>query len=226
MTVTRILVLVVVLVSLLAVSYVNTSACDDECPKRNVLDTAPWAIQFRILDGFTLSSFDGGSISLKKHWSNVTAVRLGLELNVDHRNVSDERYSGGEIKLTDIDIDRQFIRIECQYMRYSKRNTPVYVYWGVGPTVSYLCNDSDRISEDGANTTITDKRYGVGLSGFIGVECFITRNLSVHAEYGYKGEYSWLQKSANSSEGYKVTDEIDQIEFEDRGVWLGVTAYL
>ena len=39
-----------------------------------------WALQFRVSENFTLSTFEGSVVSLKRHYSPSTALRLGVSL--------------------------------------------------------------------------------------------------------------------------------------------------
>lgn len=56
----------------------------DELPKidtKNSLLKGAWALQFQINNNFSVSSFQGSTLSAKRHFSNKKAMRFGVSLS-------------------------------------------------------------------------------------------------------------------------------------------------
>ena len=83
---------VVAMMLLVTLSFFNApafAADNTDSEKQNSLVAGSWSLQFRITDNFQLSSFQGATISAKRHFSEGRAIRFGMSLN---GSVTDKEY--------------------------------------------------------------------------------------------------------------------------------------
>jgi hypothetical protein len=155
------------------------------------LKAGAWAMQFGISDNFTLTNFNGGSISLKCHITDRSAIRLGVAASADASD-SDSRqtYLPADTlwRKTGRSDSRQSISLLADYVSYPLSTRRMNLFLGVGPTVSFqrARTDDDRYVAVRDTTTVSETDYdvwSVGAVGSCGVEWFATPDISLHAEY-------------------------------------------
>lgn len=139
---------------------------------RNSLTGGSWSMQFRIGDNFSLSSFEGSTISLKKHFTDKSALRLGV--SVSHANddqiIVSSRSTDIEYGYSDPNLDRSqsdyrvgddkgygrsrtTAGVSAVYMYYPTPQKKISAFFGVGPSIRYA--KSTR-SSDIDNPVITN----------------------------------------------------------------------
>ena len=168
----------------LGIVFGQTSLNQKSKSKNSLLENS-WSIQFQINNNFTLTSFQGSTISLKKHMSPNRAFRMGISLEGRYLNSDFDRPSSSPTEVID---NNQNISFDIQYTIYlhpEKRNT---LFWGFGPTFQFSRKHrvQDRFT-DQDNEIIrdkhTDKNFSTGILGMLGVEWFLTEKISLLSEY-------------------------------------------
>jgi hypothetical protein len=177
-------------------------------PGQNSLERGSWAFQFQIANNFTLREFQGAVISAKKHFSENTAVRMGVSVVL---NGTDEDVAGTSFQYDtvssrntgDASRDGQTFQVNAQYLYYPNPHSAVNFFLGGGPLIvfsrSHSESEQSSRSPSGYVSTQTNssngKSWAIGAGAVTGVEWFATRNLSFHAEYGVTIQYQWLDVS-------------------------------
>jgi len=150
------------------------------------------SLQFRITDNFNLASFQGGTLSLKRHKSDKKALRFGLSLS---GSVGDQNESSTNQTLKiESDQNGQFIAMNAHYLTYPSPDRAVNLFWGFGPTVSYsrssvTMRGTDSNGFDSLRKT-KNTSWSAGTSGVVGVEWFASRRIGVLAEYASSLNYA------------------------------------
>lgn len=188
-------------------------AGESDSVKTSIAENAK-CLQFRIGSNFSLSSFQGSTISYKKHTSVNRAYRVGITVSggmskdsrsYEYINVTDSLHRDYNINNNDFSI-----AVNWQRLKYS-RSGNTYFYYGYGPNISYGLDYQNNLAEE-FNTTEPeiieeqDKRVlhgiSVGATLLAGVEYFITASVSIHAEYsqGINYTYQWYKIIRNYNE--------------------------
>ncbi len=164
-----------------------------------------WALQFGISHSFTLTNFDGATFSGKYHFTNNSAIRIGVTLGY---NDKDKEISGTNIlpdttKIYDYDgnLSSANIRIALQYLHYLEMTKSISSYYGAG--LYYFTRPYDENLEDYRLEKIS--YFGYGFDLLMGVEWFATSSIGVNAEYGLSFGYSY--KEVTSERTYTYNDE-------------------
>ena len=147
----------------------------------NYLVRGSWSLQFGIADNFNLESFNGALISAKQHLSPNTALRFGITLSGRTGDFSsedvdmsqNEPYYDSIIRTREGEISGASLNVTTQLMFYSAANSPVVMYFGIGPNFNYSRNkdeyDLKYIYEDLPDRDGTDYQYSrawsLGLQG-------------------------------------------------------------
>lgn len=179
-------------------------------------------LQFRIGSNFSLSSFQGSSISYKKHTSENRAYRVGISLSgrMSKDSQAYNSYNNTDSLHSDYNINNNdfSIAVNWQFLKYS-RSGNMYFYYGYGPNIAYGLDYKKNLREMFYYLTETeiieqqDKRilHGIsfGATLLAGVEYFITASVSIHAEYsqGISYTYQW-DKFFSDNNGEQIKDEI------------------
>lgn len=189
-------------------------------------------LQFQIGSDFQLSSFQGSTISFKKHISNSRAYRIGFTIsgNIEDRN-----------DFTNFDndsLDRRQIRniydfginLTGQYLKYVPyENT--YLYYGCGPQIIFSKTYQKSWLEvhttgDWEPSSLASKNYDkifqIGLVLVAGVEYFLSKSISIHGEYSQEVSYRyyWYKPSSGPNHIYH------KYSFDSGGVKFGCSFYL
>lgn len=210
---------------LLAIIVVPVQARD------NSLEEGKKALQFGVNDNFTLSSFQGSVLSLKKHTSDGSAWRLGLSLTLD---LGDNDYSWWEndsLVIDNGDNDIQKVGFDLQRIFYPNPDNDINLYYGLGPTLTYDYRKSKSFSSSSSvlSQTRTDRSWRVGGKIILGVEWFAGKSISLNAEYGtsllyryrkYTTEILYASGTVRGSESKSNT-----FQLAPSSVRLGLSAY-
>lgn len=204
-----------VLAALVALALPSASRADG---RPNSLRQGAWALQFGIADNFRLTSYEGGFFSVKRHFSDRSALRA----MVDGGFSTSDSGSGSTSSTyhSEAEYDQWDIGLNVIYQRYLNPGADVAVYFGVGPSVSYESstrkNTSVRVGTDSTAVTTSDQNTSrVGGMFVFGAEFFATSSISLHAEYNGSLRYSSSEstsetkyynntrrKSGNDSDGW------------------------
>lgn len=195
------------------------------------------ALQFGVSGLFNLRSFQGSTISYKRHFSSRTALRIGVDINlndsasegseersylynqIDFRDSTGYTRSEDEIYSLKTEQDVLSIGVVTQWIIYPAARGELQPYWGIGPTAHYHRRSREDVrasAEKTADPRITNSKrlnYGLGLSGIFGLEWFFRKSMSLTAEYTsyVRASYStveWYSKSTNNYLLYDVDGEV------------------
>jgi len=229
-----------VIVAQLAVSV----ACGQEQTedtRRNSLEAGAWAIQFQITEEIGLKPFNGMMISLKRHLSEGSAVRLGVNLNLNYDDTewTDENTPADTLRYVSRSTQKQngqSVELDLMYMGYPNVRAPVNFFWGTGPLIEYSRGhrESERVATALTETfTQTDESsshsWEAGVLGAAGIEWFATKAISFHAEYRARASYRTSeveQSSMYDSESHvSTTADRTSWQFSAVNVILGLSVY-
>lgn len=205
--------------ALLLILILSSVLSAQDKPKNSLADGS-WSMQFRISDNFTLSTFDGALLSVKKHLSNKTALRLGVSgtyTNSDEDNTTTTEYEANS--------SRYYFGVKLQLIKYIHPESALSFYYGIGPNFGYVRDKSEVLYEvEVSNREDYTRSVNFGLFGSWGLEWFLKHNISVLAEYGGGFKYSTEHKESihglNSSER-----DSHRFEFFNSNVNFGVSVY-
>jgi len=170
-------------VCLFAAVWVGTTAAQESRP--NPLAPGAWALEFGIGQNFTLTSFNGATIAVKKLHSERTAFRAGLTVSL---STNDQSSSTSDTLgyQSQTDRDGYGLSFGLDWLRYLRPDSKWSFYTGLGPAVnlnhSKETSYSQRSNFD-AGTSSSQSGWGAGINGFFGAEWFVSRTIGVHAEY-------------------------------------------
>ena len=168
-----------------------------------------WSLQFQINNNFQLSSFQGSTISAKYHLSSKHAMRFGISLS---GNIQDQELDRMRMGVQENKLDRLSLQVRSHYLFYFPSIKKTQLYFGVGPTLEYLNNDTKTL-ESLSKRTRESYLWGVGISGVLGIEWLVRENIGLLAEYGT----SFLYNYSKSEDVYKQTvPGNDEYEIMDR----------
>ncbi|GBD87370.1 hypothetical protein BMS3Abin03_01302 [bacterium BMS3Abin03] len=154
-----------------------------------------YALQFQINENFSLSNFQGSTLSGKYHFSTRDAIRLGLSLELSN---SESETSSNQIDTINVitnsgDRNAFGITLNSQYIRYIRGTNDISFFGGGGPFFTYetsTTNSKVNINETIEKYKRTMESYTFGVDLLIGVEWWFHKYMSLSAEYGMKFMYS------------------------------------
>jgi hypothetical protein len=182
--------------------------------RANSLRDGAWALQFSIPGDWNLSDFSGG-IAIKRHFSPKGALRL----SVSGAGNTVSGSSSDELQTRELNTDGYEVSIVATYQRYINPGSAANLFWGVGPFVSLEGSTSDN----GETTWEEASRYGVGLSGIIGIEWFATEMISFHSEYVGNGGYTHQESKRTGNT--PIESELSGWFLNAGGVQFGLSVY-
>ena len=188
---------------------------DSSQVRPNSLQADKWALQFQISSNFTLASFEGATISIKKQSSPSAAVRLGMTVGTSvSSNDNTTALLDSSTRLQTTDANSENLSLQFHWICYPKPSSDVNLYFGIGPTASYSRNHSDSkvirvrpnrpdsLLSSGTSTFIS---WGIGLNGLVGAEWFATRSISILAEYSTSATFSKSDNGATSTKQFSIS---------------------
>ena len=225
---------------------VREASSQSEEPTRkklsNSLRDSVYALQFQIDQNFSISSFQGGIISVKKHLADNAAVRIGVSLTASSAQ-SDESVKNSPadtIRGSTSSNPRGFsVGVTAQYVYYADTPAPINLYFGGGPLLNYSRFARNDEQNDFSGSNFNRRKYGseenrwsLGAGGQLGVEWFATEYISLLGEYGISLTYSWskyVNSTTYSNNGGEYTQERDTqaniFQFNPVSVKLGLSVY-
>ncbi len=196
------------------------------------------AVQFSIEGFLTLSEFQGQMFSYQKFLTDSRAIRVaaGLSLDLTESDLDIEYYSGEQTGSAELSSWRHSGTLKVQMLFY-QGDGPLRFFWGGGPKVTY----SDRHTENVHYSPYGDELHFVcntsdidtwrfGLQGLAGVEWFINRMFSIHAEYAVSGMYGFEDRAEQRIYSYdpdadrRIDTTTRSPEFTSDGVRFGLSA--
>jgi hypothetical protein len=237
-----------VVVALVSVMLAHLLPASRVASAAEALAPGSWSVQFSVQPDFTLGSYSGSTLSLKRHLGSGNALRLGVSLGF--ANVGDDASnvmvnpSTTSTELIATDSNSSTIGVNTYYLWYAGGSSPVHAYWGAGPTVSWARRHDERTTSQtsepsgGPPTTsmvvddIHFKDWRAGVAGTAGVEWLVARRVGLIAEYASSlvyGSASQTRVSTHTSPGgtstVDLTQEANRWDFSGSGGRLGVSVY-
>jgi len=196
-----------------------------------------FALQFQISENFTLSNFQGATLSGKYHLGKRSALRLGISIFFDDSSLDqqityiDTLNPNNESK-NNSDRNSVGFTINSQYIAYLVSTDDIGFYIGSGPTFSL--RNSDEESETSSNSvgkytnSHSEDFFSIGLDAIAGVEWSFYQNMSLSAEYGIK--FYYYHETDNYSTSYEVETRTEErtregIQLTANYVNFGITVY-
>ncbi|MEO8446943.1 MAG: hypothetical protein ABI528_05575 [bacterium] len=182
--------------------------------EKNSLKKGMWSVQFAISENFTLSSFDGAAISVKRHFSKHIALRLEFDGSY-YKDEDDQSRFYNEGKSVGFNLI-------LMYYLHTREKFSAYGYLGGN------YNYNSLLSMENLNGTESLRRTVSGGSVIgAGAEYFIFRKFSLFAEYSYRfnfGNEKIIQQSyfppyTRIEQGFKFT------RFERNALKFGASVY-
>lgn len=213
-----------------------------EDARANSLSPGSWSLQFQITDELGLKPFNGMMVSVKRHWSRQSALRLGVQVSAgwtsstdtDSQEVADTLYRSDD---QSADYNYQKLTIDLSYVRYPWPGSHVNLFWGVGPLVSFSRDEQTDVTiysyDDRDNLTsryVYRRSWELGAVGLVGVEWFLSKNFSFHSEYRSSITYGRSIETVENSQSYMdqrslSERESDGWDFRGANVTLGLSVY-
>ncbi|MFO7840789.1 MAG: hypothetical protein R6V48_01310 [Fidelibacterota bacterium] len=231
----------IIIATMLLFAFGLLIAGEEDSTKISIAENAK-CLQFRIGSNFSLSSFQGSTISYKKHTSENRAYRVGISVSgrMSKDSQAYDSYNDTDLLHQDYNINNSglSIAVNWQLLKYS-RSGNIYFYYGYGPNIAYGFDYQKNLREAFYYLTETeiiedqDKRilHRISIGGVLlaGVEYFITASVSIHAEYsqGISYTYQWY-KIFYDRNGDFTRDEIrksNTVSLNAGGVKFGCSFY-
>jgi len=201
------------------------------------------SMQFEVDDDFQLNSFNGLGLAVTRNSSPSGAWRFGVTLNgiTEDGDTSFSSSADSGATLTRFDdipgLDRYNFGFELLRLHRFKPDRRIGLDLAVGPRIGFFHEkgtENQAIPDLGVATeTVTNSDQVYGVVGRFGVEVFLARSLSVHADYGAFAGYRHSNHQVDREESYfDGTSRVVTTEFSvhawslsNSGVTLGVSAY-
>lgn len=214
----RFLFKLIVIASVLSAHIIYAQGEDASSGKTYRFRKGLWAMQFQIDENFTLSSFQGGTISAKYHTSDKSAIRFGLSISGQYEKDQQERINGdSEESLTK--YHEEGLTFDLQYVHYPSADKRAKFFYGFGPLITGSLQSTILPSSSRTYS------IGAGLTVVLGVEYIVSAHLGLTAEYGTLVKYIRSYNRYDSGGHiYKYTGE--DIIVNTNAVKLGVSVYL
>ncbi|MCU7494068.1 MAG: hypothetical protein HF314_07240 [Ignavibacteria bacterium] len=195
-----------------------------QTPYVSDLSDSSRALQFQISNDFTLISFQGTAISYMHHFTQKSALRIGLSISFRTNN-SDYASNGINMDidtllqrhLSNSDERTNSFQLNTQYIWYLNPGAKLLLYGGTGPFLGYgYSSNHDKETYDSnpiqyiPSVTSTEgkaRNWSAGILGTLGVEWFAAKGISLMAEYGLKAGYSWNKNEIKSVGRLTITKE-------------------
>jgi hypothetical protein len=238
------------LLAVLIFGFSSTQA-QDQATETNSLKPGAWSLDFGITSFFTLTSFQGTTLSAKYQISSTNAWRAGISINGNTQTGTSLQLpiQGDTItntNSTNTSNASETVLLKVQYLWYANSESVIHLYTGVGPIVGYShsLNNQQNIYHNGSPsintwsnqfTNTSTNSWSAGASGVIGVEYFPMKVFSLHAEYNNNLTYQQqkTQGTTNSTSNYSSVNVYGSNSsgtthgwaFAYGGIYLGLSVY-
>lgn len=203
-------------IALIALSTSMAFSQSEEPAKKalNSLRDGKSALIYEIVGDFDLTAFEGANISLKHHYTDNRAYRVGVSVSIEK---GDADAAGTWVVWEELETRTESMALTALKLHYSKVGERGAFYWGFGPRGSYSHTKStaDNVDPDGYGRSSSSETFSLGLLATFGVEWFVTERISLLGQYGtvvdYRKsqnrgreisenpDYSWYERNTNSS---------------------------
>lgn len=229
-------------------SFASEITDTNENIENNLFEKYLYSIQFGLGNYLGLTSYQGSFISLKYHISKYFAIRAGLTINMDSRDIDSDiiQYIDNESNRESSEINdllRKSISINSHFLIYPKSNDNLFIFYGLGPYFSYNTDSQKNDNEQTFFSVTIDSSYqdlrerdnelnklSVGIISSIGFELIIYKRISLLAEYNFLAYYSREERiqTQSSNEGSTVIEREDISTgsyFHSQNMKLGISLY-
>ncbi len=190
-----------------------------------------YALQFQFASNFQLTSFNGTTISGKYTFSNGDAVRAGLSINgtsttLVEDNNTNQIFNPNEYK-TKLSSNGYGITLIAQYLYYNSLINDVSFYYGGGPLAGISYNKTNNTGNvSGINPSeVIIQGWTLGVSLVCGVDWFISKRLSLSAEYGFVASYDKTIENAVTASPQWDQQTNYGYQFGGNNVKIGLSIY-
>ena len=189
-----------------------------------------YALQFQISNNFNLTNFQGSTFSGKYHFGCKSAVRLGLSLDFGdvEQDATTNQYDTVNVATNNIEQNSFSMTIRTQYIRYFIGTDEVAFYGGTGPFVNYstLTRESKLTgSNDDRHLKETSDSFSIGLDLILGVEWFLSENMSLSAEYGLNFSYRTRTREYNTDDIISTNSDETLYNISGNNINFGISVY-
>ena len=188
-----------------------------------------YALQFQIASNFQLASFNGATISGKYTLPDGNALRAGLSINGNSTS-SDVNQNTNPIYNTP-EYNRKSssssygITLIAQYLLYNPVINDVSFYYGGGPLAGISYNKNNNTGTSSNNYEDITNGWTLGVTLVCGVDWFISKRLSISAEYGLVASYSkTINNTLNATPQWTQQTNYGY-QFGGNNVKLGLSIY-
>jgi len=220
---------------------IQTTAQQPDSTQQNVspLQAGSWSIQFGYNNNLGFTSFKGGNISAKYHFTDNSALRFGVNINIenekDNKNNLTQFNTG--INFEELKRDIIDIGILTNYVYYfrAKNNVNPFISSGINFGISYSKSDSKNSFNhpDSIDNIASSKVNGwfAGVDFSVGVEWFVAENFSIHGEYETIFKYSYYKNKYTTTDfrrGPGVTSgesTVKDFTVSPSNVLIGISLY-
>lgn len=221
--------------------------------KETPLKKGAWALQFQLsgsLLDFTVRDYLGTTFSGKYHLSERRAIRFGINISgssLDSQNNNEGFYGPDEHRVANSDVTSSDHSIQFveHHLWYPRQTDGIYLFAGFGPTFGLTVRKynllEELIDEDEAPQNLAETHYKLeqiyflGLSGVLGIEYFLFKNVGITAEFqsmlGYnygsiKTEHT-INSALNSDSNriYTETQTSRGFNYRSNSVKIGASIY-
>lgn len=206
--------------------------------RENSLKAGNWALMFGIDQNFKLTSLNGFTLSIKKHMSDNHALRLGLSVNYDNEDGTNNLAKDTNISESDRTGNSYSIALYPSYYIYIAPKADVNFYVGLGLFGKYSKSKSDYVhyynhrTENYEDESTGSESIGYGINTNLGVEFFPIKSFSIFAEYSLSFGYSKTQSNDDTtyyfSEGTSTSHSLSvdkKFSLINDGVVFGLCVY-
>jgi len=205
----------------LLTSLFSLFAQSNESPQIENNNLHEWSIDFGISNSFTLTSFQGSTISISKLYSKDSRIRLSLstDLSIAESSSKNERITNDSLKNSRVSDsntnDDHYYMLSCQYVYILSPYEKTSLFLSTGPLIKfntrtgsspYTNYNINSVTQN--KTDFEENSFGIGLLNSLGYQWFASDKISIHAEYRISLSYNW-RETINRSE---------RIEFDLNGV--------
>lgn len=198
-----------------------------------------WALQFQIASNFTLTTFGGSTLSLKRKLSDCTSLRFGLGINSAIFDSDIEVYptpSNGINRGTNNNETKFGLDISALYLWNTENKNNISAYYGLGPLVGFSYSKTKTenftvFADTRVNVwqTTTINSLAIGSIGVLGVEWFVKENISLVGEYGAALTYNYSSEKriddTSDHRGSTTENNVDNFRLYSLGAKLGIAIY-
>lgn len=203
------------------VLFLSSSSYSQEEQTKNSLIKGKWALQFQIDGLINVRGFQGGLLSVKKHITDESAIRIGFGISttISSQNSSTKYFrNDSTYDSPGYEYHEYRLNLVSQYVYYTSPMSKVNFFLGAGPQFNYSW------SRHGSGTISKSNSVGAGVSGVVGVEWFASKEISFLAEYSSSGTYTWSESS--QSNGFEENKNITKYFYlNPMSVRFGLSAY-